>query len=149
MRKYLPKKWPNQWKHISPANKPIEDWLNTQNGDGKSLIDIGCGAGYLSEIAIERGFKVTSVDLGNTPYIHNIKEDVMTMTGSYDYLVASGFPPINMPTKLKVKNFIYTTSRDDFKEHYTGNLYYTRGIWIRTNLNPLEHWQYDKKSTII
>jgi len=150
MKKILRKQgWKNHWKTISTSNKPIEDWLYTVDGNGKTLIDIGCGAGYLSEIAIERGFTVTSIDLGNTPYIHNIKKDVKTLEGSYDYLIAAGFPPLHLPQKLKIKNFLYTTSRNDFKIKYPGDLYFSSGIWIKTNLIPLDLWVDGPKTSII
>ena len=33
-----------------------------QNGAGKSLLDVGCGDGYLSKILSERGYQVTGLE---------------------------------------------------------------------------------------
>ena len=65
--------WEEQWKKVSKSNEPILELLNNLNGENKSLLDLGSGKGILSEIAIKKGFKVTSIDNGNTPYEKNIK----------------------------------------------------------------------------
>jgi len=38
--------------------------LLTENIEGKLLLDAGCGTGWFSKAAVERGAKVTSMDLG-------------------------------------------------------------------------------------
>ena len=134
-------KWHDQWQIISKANNPIKEWLYSMKGNGSTLVDIGAGAGVLSEIAKSQGFKTTSIDTGNTPYVHNLKKDVITLEGEYQYLIAAGFPPLCLPTRLKYTYYIYTTSRVDFKDKYEGKLYYDKEIWIRTNLEPLPHWK--------
>ena len=37
-------------------------------GEGRSVLDIGCAAGYLSEILAQRGFSVASIDWPGTPH---------------------------------------------------------------------------------
>lgn len=39
-----------------------------QRGDGRRVLDIGCAAGYLSEILVQRGFSVASIDWPGTPH---------------------------------------------------------------------------------
>ena len=73
--------WKEQWKRVSKSNKPIIDLLSNINGENKSLLDLGCGKGVLSELAIKQGFKVTSIDNGNTPYEKNIKLDAKELEG--------------------------------------------------------------------
>ena len=155
-KKYLGD-WKEQWRKVSKSNQPILEFLNTLDGKNKSLLDLGCGKGVLSELAIERGFKVTSVDNGNTPYKNNTKLDTKDLEGEWDYIVAAGFPPSQIPKKVKCKHFIFTTSRTDFANHnfpptdkskFTnffnltkGDLYISNKIYIRTNLKPLENWK--------
>jgi len=133
--------WKEQWKRVSKSNKPIIDLLSNINGENKSLLDLGCGKGVLSELAIKQGFKVTSIDNGNTPYEKNIKLDAKELEGDYDYIIAAGFPPSQLPTKVKCKNFIYTTSRNDFQKMYKGDLYIFDNIYIRTNIKPMKNWK--------
>ena len=92
--------WKEQWRRVSKSNKPIIDLLTNINGKNKSLLDLGCGKGVLSELAIKQGFEVTSIDNGNTPYKKNIKLDAKDLEGEWDYIVASGFPPGQLPKKL-------------------------------------------------
>ena len=79
--------WKEQWRKVSKSNQPILEFLNTLDGKNKSLLDLGCGKGVLSELAIERGFEVTSVDNGNTPYKNNTKLDTKDLEGEWDYIV--------------------------------------------------------------
>ena len=51
------------------------DELSNINGKNKSLLDLGCGKGVLSE-SIKQGFDVTSIDYGDIPYEKNIKLDL-------------------------------------------------------------------------
>jgi len=134
-------KWQEQWKQVSKCNNPIIELLNNLDGENKSLLDLGCGKGVLSELAIERGFKVTSVDSGNTPYKKNIKLDAKRLEGYWDYIIAAGFPPGQLPKKVKCEKFIYTTLRNSFQEHYEGDLYIFNNIYIRTNIIPLKNWK--------
>ena len=39
-----------------------------ERGEGRRVLDVGCAAGYLSEILAQRGFAVTSIDWPNTPH---------------------------------------------------------------------------------
>ncbi len=133
--------WEEQWQKVSKSNQPIIDLLTNLNGQSKSLLDLGSGKGVLSELAIERGFKVTSIDNGNTPYKNNTKIDAKDLEGSWDYIIASGFPPGQLPKKVKCKKFIYTTSRNDFEKLYDGDLYIFNNIYIRTNIKPLKNWK--------
>jgi len=56
------------------GDRDIEySWVaaNMPEGPGRAL-DFGCGSSYLGLIAVQRGFKVTAVDLAsvNWPYVH-------------------------------------------------------------------------------
>lgn len=133
--------WKEQWRRVSKSNKPIIDLLTNINGKNKSLLDLGCGKGVLSELAIKQGFEVTSIDNGNTSYKKNIKLDAKDLEGEWDYIVASGFPPGQLPKKIKCKYFIYTTSRSDFQKMYEGDLYILDNIYIRTNIKPMKNWK--------
>ena len=138
-----------QWRTVAPCNTPIIELLHTLEGRGKTLLDLGCGKGVLSELAIERGFKVTSVDIGNTPYEKNLKIDAKSLKGYWDYVIASGFPPKQLPTKVSSEYFIYTTTRKDFEKLYDGELYMFGGTHIRTNITPLPMWRLPNNKTII
>ena len=133
--------WKEQWKRVSKCNSPISNLLKELDGKGKTLLDLGCGKGVLSELAIERGFKVTSIDNGNTPYENNIKMDAKLLDGSWDYVIAAGYPPSQLPTKVAANYFIYTTTRKDFEKLYDGDLYIFNNIYIRTNIKPLKNWK--------
>ena len=133
--------WKEQWKRVSKCNSPISTLLKELDGKGKTLLDLGCGKGVLSELAIERGFKVTSIDNGNTPYENNIKMDAKLLDGSWDYVIAAGYPPGQLPTKVAANYFIYTTTRKDFEKLYDGDLYIFNNIYIRTNIKPLKNWK--------
>jgi SAM-dependent methyltransferase len=39
-----------------------------ERGEGRRVLDIGCAVGYLSEILVERGFSVASIDWPGTPH---------------------------------------------------------------------------------
>lgn len=39
-----------------------------QIGEGRRVLDIGCAAGYLSEILLKRGYSVVSIDWPGTPH---------------------------------------------------------------------------------
>ena len=56
---------------------------------------------YLNQL--EKGFDVTSVDNGNTPYEKNIKMDLKKLNGYWDYIIAGGCPPSQLPKKVKCK----------------------------------------------
>jgi len=133
--------WVEQWWRVSKSNKPILELLDNTDGYNKTLLDLGCGRGVLSELAIEKGFNVTSIDNGNTPYEKNIKMDAKELNGYWDYIIASGYPPSQLPKKVKCKNFIYTTSRNDFQKMYEGDLYILDNIYIRTNIKPMKNWK--------
>ena len=133
--------WKEQWKRVSKCNSPISNLLKELDGKGKTLLDLGCGKGVLSELAIERGFKVTSIDNGNTPYENNIKMDAKLLDGSWDYVIAAGYPPGQLPTKVAANYIIYTTTRKDFEKLYDGDLYIFNNIYIRTNIKPLKNWK--------
>ncbi len=133
--------WKEQWKRVSKSNKPIIDLLSNINGKNKSLLDLGCGKGVLSELAIKQGFKVTSIDAGDTPYEKNIKLDAKTLEGKWDYIISAGFPPLQFPKNVKCDYFIYATARNDFLKYYKGNLYIFNNIYINTNIKPLKNWK--------
>jgi len=138
-----------QWKKVASCNTPIVDLLHTLDGNNKTLLDMGCGSGILSDIALERGFKVTSVDIGNTPYKNNLKVDTKLLKGYWDFIISSGFPPGQLPTEVSCKYFIHTTSRKDFENLYDGDLFFFDNTYIRTNITPLPSWRTLTNKTVI
>lgn len=132
------------WRTISKANEPILDWLDSMDGNGYSLIDLGCGQGVLSQRAIQRGFRVTSVDYSDVPYSKAIRRDIREMKGRYDYIIASGYPPNCIGEGIKASKYIYTTQRRDFKELYDGIEYFHNSVYIKTNIVPLDKWTIGK-----
>ena len=126
--------WQNQWRSVSLSNRPIIRYLETLKVESLTLLDLGCGKGVLSELAKKKGFIVTSIDLGNTPYKYNLKTDSKTLKGYWDYIIAAGFPPSQLPKNVECNFYIYTTQREDFVEHYPGDLYYDDDIFIKTNI---------------
>ena len=125
----------DQWKIVSKCNKPILEYLKSCDGTNQTLIDFGCGMGTLSDLARSKGFQVTSIDLGDTPYKFNLKIDARNITEYYDYIIGSGFPPQYLPKKLNCKYFIFSTSRNDFKSKYPGELFiYSKSVFVKTNI---------------
>jgi SAM-dependent methyltransferase len=56
-------------------------------GEGRRVLDVGCAAGYLSEILARRGFRVVSIDRPGTPHPPTVE-----FTGAdLDY----GLPPLS------------------------------------------------------
>ena len=136
------------WRTISKANEPILDWLDSMDGDKFDLIDLGCGQGVLSDKAMDRGFTVTPVDYSDVPYRYAIRRDVKEMIGTYDYIIASGYPPSCIGEGIKGTYYMYTTQREDFKDLYPGKEYFYRGVYIKTNIEPLDKWLVDNKEMI-
>ena len=79
----------------------FEDFLVVDDLSGKSLLDAGCGTGWLTKKAIEKGAKVTSVDISSklvditlkknpktTPVISSIL-DLPFDSNSFDYVISS------------------------------------------------------------
>jgi SAM-dependent methyltransferase len=65
-------------------------------GDGRRVLDIGCAAGYLSEILAERGFKVVGIDRPGTQHpatIEFIEADLdkglPPLDGQFDYVICA------------------------------------------------------------
>lgn len=57
------------------------------SGEGRRVLDVGCAKGYLAEILVGRGFRVTGVDLPGTPHADGFE----FVAGDLDV----GLPPLN------------------------------------------------------
>jgi SAM-dependent methyltransferase len=60
------------------------------------VLDVGCAAGYLSEILAARGFTVTGVDRPNSPHPPNLEfvgadldSGLPPLTGRFDYIICA------------------------------------------------------------
>jgi SAM-dependent methyltransferase len=67
-----------------------------QRGEGRRVLDVGCAAGYLSEILLLRGFAVTSIDSPNTPHTPAIEfagvdldDGLSGVNGRFDYIICA------------------------------------------------------------
>jgi len=129
-----------QWRIKSSANIPIQQFLKKTDGTDLTLLDLGSGIGVLSDLAKKQGFKVTSVDNGNTPYEDTTRVDSRELEGYWDYIVASGFPPVCLPLNVKSKYFIYTTERENFHPYYSGVLYKYKTVFIKTNIKDFNDY---------
>jgi SAM-dependent methyltransferase len=65
-------------------------------GDGRRVLDVGCAAGYLSEILAQRGFAVTCVDWPNTPHLPTVEfagadldEGLPPVEGRFDFVICA------------------------------------------------------------
>ncbi|WP_300451509.1 bifunctional 2-polyprenyl-6-hydroxyphenol methylase/3-demethylubiquinol 3-O-methyltransferase UbiG [Accumulibacter sp.] len=56
----------SDFKPLHDINPLRLDWIDSQSGlAGKSVLDVGCGGGLLSEAMCERGATVTGIDLSD------------------------------------------------------------------------------------
>jgi SAM-dependent methyltransferase len=67
-----------------------------ERGEGRRVLDIGCAAGYLSEILASRGFAVTSIDWPGTPHPATVEfsgadldDGISHITGKFDYVICA------------------------------------------------------------
>lgn len=79
----------------------FDDFLGVDDLSGKSLLDAGCGTGWFTKKAIERGAKVTSVDISNKLIYVTLKKNPKTNpviasildlpfeSNSFDYVISS------------------------------------------------------------
>jgi len=133
----------NQWRIKSPTYIPIQQFLKKTDGSNLTLLDLGSGKGILSDLAKKQGFKVTSVDNGNTPYESTTRIDSQELEGYWDYIVGSGFPPYRIPLNVQSNYFIYTTEREDYYPRYSGILYKYKTVYIKTNIKNFDkHLEY-------
>ena len=65
-------------------------------GKGRRVLDIGCAAGYLSEILAQRGFAVTCIDWPGTPHPATVEFSGADLdgglggiTGLYEYIICA------------------------------------------------------------
>jgi SAM-dependent methyltransferase len=59
---------PYQFKATRFSSHTLLLALFPERGEGRRVLDIGCAAGYLSEILAERGFSVACIDWPGTPH---------------------------------------------------------------------------------
>ena len=67
-----------------------------QNGAGLSVLDLGCAAGYLSEVLAERRFSVTCIDWPGTPHPATVEFSGTDLdgglggvSGPFDYIICA------------------------------------------------------------
>jgi len=65
-------------------------------GEGRRVLDVGCAAGYLSEILIKRGFRVISIDRPGTPHPDAVEfvgadldHGLPPLSGHFDYIICA------------------------------------------------------------
>jgi SAM-dependent methyltransferase len=65
-----------------------------ERGEGRRVLDLGCAAGYLSEILLGRGFSVASIDWPGTPHPASIEfsgadldQGIGPVEGPFDYII--------------------------------------------------------------
>jgi SAM-dependent methyltransferase len=65
-------------------------------GEGRRVLDVGCAGGYLSEILVERGFRVTGIDLPGSPqppgiefHAADLEHGLGPAGGPFDYIICA------------------------------------------------------------
>lgn len=65
-------------------------------GGGRRVLDVGCAAGYLSEILVERGFAVTCIDWPGSPHPTTVEfagadldDGLPPLDGRFDYIICA------------------------------------------------------------
>jgi SAM-dependent methyltransferase len=65
-------------------------------GEGRRVLDVGCAVGYLSEILVDRGFAVTSIDWPDTPHPSTVEfagadldDGLPPLTAFFDYVICA------------------------------------------------------------
>jgi SAM-dependent methyltransferase len=65
-------------------------------GEGRRVLDVGCAAGYLSEILARRGFRVVSIDWPDTPHPADVEfagadldHGLPPLSGKFDYVICA------------------------------------------------------------
>src|SRR5690554_1788284 len=58
----------SEFKPLHDINPLRANWIDRHaNVAGKTVLDVGCGGGILSEALAQRGAKVTGIDMGEAP----------------------------------------------------------------------------------
>ena len=67
-----------------------------ERGEGYRVLDIGCAAGYLSEILVERGYSVACVDWPGTPHPATVEfsgadldDGLGPVDGKFEYIICA------------------------------------------------------------
>ena len=67
-----------------------------ERGEGRRVLDIGCAAGYLSEILVERGYAVACVDWPGTPHPATVEfsggdldDGLGPVDGKFEYIICA------------------------------------------------------------
>jgi SAM-dependent methyltransferase len=67
-----------------------------ERGEGRRVLDIGCAAGYLSEILVERGYSVACVDWPGTPHPATVEfsggdldDGLGPVDGKFEYIICA------------------------------------------------------------
>lgn len=67
-----------------------------ERGEGRRVLDVGCAAGYLSEILTQRGFAVACIDWPGTPHPPTVEfsgadldDGLGPVGGSFDYIICA------------------------------------------------------------
>ena len=91
----------NKYDTLRRIEVVFDDFLGNENLRGKALLDAGCGSGWFTRKAIERGAIVTSVDIADklveitkckNPAVNAIVASVLNLpfsACSFDYVISS------------------------------------------------------------
>jgi SAM-dependent methyltransferase len=67
-----------------------------ERGEGRRVLDIGCAAGYLSEILVERGYSVACIDWPGTPHPATVEfsggdldDGLGPVGGKFEYIICA------------------------------------------------------------
>ena len=50
------------WADVWPASLVLAEWLADQPGNGRTMLELGCGLGLVTLAAMQAGFRVTATD---------------------------------------------------------------------------------------
>ena len=133
---------------------------------GKTLLDAGCGTGWFSKIGVERGAKVTSMDLGENLLLEVQKKcetnrvvgsilDMPFENNSFDFIVSSEVIEHTPDPHKAIEELARVLKPGGTLVLTTPNKFWYFSIWIANKLHirpyeGLENWMgwHEMKKTI-